>query len=169
MRLLFVVIFRDDALLLAVLGPKRTMSRYSHFALQQVLSTLKQSVEKLSLDNDQLSARDNAIKQQVLALQTQLDQLEAQGDVLNKAADKLQDNNPRRAQQIARLEEENSNLDDQYQKAQSDVKLIQQSLDARVSGRSTIAFAVKRNAECLANVFFRSDPGFSQPIVKKKN
>src|SRR5271154_5136401 len=55
-------------------------------ALQDVLSNLKQSVEKLSLDNDQLSTRDNAIRKQVLDLQMQLGQIVAQGDVLKKTA-----------------------------------------------------------------------------------
>jgi chromosome segregation ATPase len=99
-------------------------------ALEDVLSNLKQSVEKLSLDNDQLEARDNAVKQQILDLQKQLNQLEAQADLLNKEIDRLKDNNPRRAQQISRLEEKNSQLDDSAQKTESDIKLIQQSLDA---------------------------------------
>ena len=47
----------------------------------------------------------------------QLGSLESQADVLNKAVDKLQDKNPRRAQQITRLEEENFDLDDRIQKA----------------------------------------------------
>jgi chromosome segregation ATPase len=98
-------------------------------ALQDVLSNLKQSVEKLSLDNDQLQARDNSIKQQISQLQTQLRQLEAQADLLNKDTDRLKDNNPRRAQQIARLEEKNSELDDRIQKTEGSIKSIQQSLD----------------------------------------
>ena len=56
--------------------------------------------------------------------------LEAQGDILNKAADKLQDKNPRRAEQIARLEEENFDLDNRIQKTEGGTKLVQQSLDA---------------------------------------
>jgi chromosome segregation ATPase len=99
-------------------------------ALQEVLSNLKQSVEKLSLDNDQMGARDNAIKQQISQLQEQLSRLEAQADLLNKEIDKLKDKNPRRAQQIARLEEKNSELDDRAQKTQDSIKLIQQSLQA---------------------------------------
>ena len=99
-------------------------------ALQTVLSTLKQNVEKLSFDNDQLATKDNAIKQQVSQLQMQLGQLEAQGDVLNKAADKLQDKNPGRAQQITRLEKENFDLDNRIQKAEGTIKLIQPALDA---------------------------------------
>ena len=97
-------------------------------ALQQVLTTLKQSVEKLSLDNDQLTTRDNAMRQQVLQLQMQLGQLESQGDQLHKAASQLQGNNPRRAQQIARLEQENSDLDNRIQKAEGGIKSVQQSI-----------------------------------------
>jgi uncharacterized protein YdcH (DUF465 family) len=92
------------------------------------LSALQQSVIKLAVKNDQWAARDNAVKQQVLGLQAQLGRLEAQGDLLNKAAARLQDKNPRRAKQIARLEEENSDLDNRIQKAEGDIKLIQQSM-----------------------------------------
>ena len=99
-------------------------------ALQNVLSSLKQSVEKLGLDNDQLTAKDNAVKAQVLQLQLQLGQIEAQGEVLNKAADRLQEKNPRRSQQITRLEEENFDLDNRIQKAEVVIKSIQKSLDA---------------------------------------
>jgi chromosome segregation ATPase len=40
----------------------------------------------------------------------------------------LQDKNPRRGQQIARLERENFDLDNRIQKALGDIKLIQQSM-----------------------------------------
>ncbi len=80
-------------------------------ALQDVLTTLKQSVKKLSLDNDQWTARDKAMKALVLQLQARLGRLEAQGDLLNKTAAPLRDKNPRRAQHIARLEKENFDLD----------------------------------------------------------
>ena len=97
-------------------------------ALQNVLSVLKQSVKKLSLDNDQWAARDNAIKEQVLQLRSQLGSLEAQGDLLNKTAAPLQDKNPGHAKQIARLEKENSDLDNRIQKAEDSIKLIQESM-----------------------------------------
>jgi len=97
-------------------------------ALQNVLSTLKQSVEKLSLDNDQLAARDNAMKNQLLQLQKQLQHLESQGDLLDKAAAPLRDNNTRRAEQISHLEEENYDLDNRTQKAEVSIKSIQQSM-----------------------------------------
>ena len=58
-------------------------------ALQDVLSNLQQSVQKLSLDNDQMTARDNAMKQQVSQMQEKLEGLEAQGDLLNKTAAQL--------------------------------------------------------------------------------
>ena len=96
--------------------------------LQEALATLKQSVEKLSLDNDQWAARDNAMKAKGLQLQTQLGQLEAQGDLLNKTADKLRDKNPRRGRQIARLEKEDFDLDNRIQKTLGDIKLIQESM-----------------------------------------
>ena len=60
----------------------------------------------------------------------QLGELQAQGEILNKKAVKLQEKNPSRAQQITRLEEENSDLDNRTLKAQSSIKTIQQSLDA---------------------------------------
>ena len=97
-------------------------------ALQEALATLKQSVEKLSLDNDQLAARDNAMKARVVQLQTQWGRLEAQGDLLNKTAEKLRDKNFSRGQQIVRLEKENSDLDNRIQKALGDIKLIQESM-----------------------------------------
>jgi chromosome segregation ATPase len=99
-------------------------------ALQSVLSTLKESVEKLSLDNNQWTARDDAIRQMVLQLQMQLGNLESQGDALNNAANKLQDKNPRKAPLITRMEGENFDLDDRIQKAEGGIKLIQKSLDA---------------------------------------
>lgn len=85
--------------------------------LQEGLSNLKQSVEKLKVNNDQLAARDNAVKDQAFQLQAQLERLIAQGDLLNKAAVKLQGKNPRRAQQIIRLEKENLDLDGRIQKS----------------------------------------------------
>ena len=97
-------------------------------ALQEALATLKQSVEKLSLDNDQWTARDKAMKAKGIQLQTQLGQLEAQGNLLNKTADKLRDKNPRRGRQIARLEKENFDLDNRIEKALGGIKLIQQSM-----------------------------------------
>lgn len=99
-------------------------------ALQSVLSNLQQSVEKLSLDNDQLAARDQAIKDQIMKLQEQLGRLETQGDLLSKVTDKLQDKDPRRAQTITLLEGENFDLDDRTQKFESTIKLIQRALDA---------------------------------------
>jgi chromosome segregation ATPase len=97
-------------------------------ALQEALVTLKQSVEKLSLDNDQWTARGNAMKARVYQLQTQWGQLEARGDFLNKTADKLRDKNSLRGRQIARLEKENFDLDNRIQKAEGGIKLIQGSM-----------------------------------------
>jgi hypothetical protein len=80
-------------------------------SLEEVLVTLKQSVVKLNLVNDQWTARDNAMKAKVLQLQMQLGRLETQGDLFKKTAAQLRIKNPRRANQIARLEQENSDLD----------------------------------------------------------
>ena len=99
-------------------------------ALQSVLSTLKQSVQKLSLDNEQLIARDNAMKQQILQLQGRLGAVNTQGSSLNSRMEKLQDQNSSRAGQIADLQEENLGLDDHIQKDEAAIKLVQQSLDA---------------------------------------
>ena len=98
-------------------------------ALQGVLSTLKQSVEKLNIDNQHWEARDNAMKQQVSQLQAQLGQLEDQGNFLDKAAAQLQDKNPRRAAQIARLEKQNADLDNRAQEVQTGINAVRQSLD----------------------------------------
>ncbi len=129
MRLLFTVILSIILLNGRAWAQEENVS-IAASALQGVLSNLKQSVEKLSLDNDQLTAKDNYIKQQVLQLQAQLGQLEAQGNVLNTAAVKLQDKNTRRARKIAQMEATNFDLDNRTQKAEASIKLIQKSLDA---------------------------------------
>jgi len=98
-------------------------------SLQSVLSNLKDSVERLSVDNDQMTQRDNAIKAQVEQLQAQLGQLEDQGDQLSHEMDKLHGKDPGHAQQVARLEEQNTDLDDQRQKAQTKIRLAQESLN----------------------------------------
>lgn len=133
MRLLFIVILTGafGALPLLSVGMAQDSNVMSAAqTLQGVLSTLKESVEKLSLDNDQLSSKDKDIKTQVSQLKTQLERLEYQGDVLKRTAAHLQDKNPHRAQQITRLEKENSDLDERIQKAQDSIQSIQQSLDA---------------------------------------
>jgi len=99
-------------------------------ALQSVLSNLKESVEKLSLDNDQLAARDNFMKGQLLQLQTQFGQLQRESVTLDNSAAQLQGHDPRRAQEITRLEQENYDLDDGTQKAEGGIKLIQESMEA---------------------------------------
>ena len=98
--------------------------------LQDVLLTLKESVEKLDSDNLQLASQDETIRAQLSQLQSQLGRVKAQGELLNKSVDKLRSPNPGRAQQITRLEEENSQLDARLQHAQSSIQLIQQSLDS---------------------------------------
>ncbi len=118
-------------------------------ALQGVLSNLKQSVEKLSLDNDQLAARDKAVRQQIAQLQTQLVGLQAQGNPLNKAAAQLQQEDSSRAQQIARLEEESSDLDDRAQKAQGNIKLMQLSLGARYEEDQKLLLQLKGMSNVL--------------------
>ena len=129
LRILFVVILG------VMFFPFRSMAQEDYVgtattALQDVLSHLKQSVQKLSLDNDQLAARDDTMKQQVLQLQAQLGRLESQGDFLNKAVVQLQDKNPRQSQQITRLEKENFDLDNNAEKTQAGIKVMQQSLEA---------------------------------------
>jgi chromosome segregation ATPase len=120
-------------------------------ALQDVLSILKQSVTKLAVDNDQLAAKDNYMKAQVSQLQMQLDHLQVQGDVLNKAAAQLHGNDPRRAQQIAQLEEENSDLDDRTKKAEDGIKLIQQSLDAGYQEDQKLLLQLKGMTKALSS------------------
>jgi len=99
-------------------------------ALQDVLSNLKDSVQKLSVDNDQLAFKDNLIKQQVGQLQAQLVLLQNQGNLLNDSIEKLQVKDPDRAERITQLEGENFDLDNQTQKAEAQIKLIQESMDA---------------------------------------
>ena len=106
MRLFFIVILG------VMIAAGRGWAQEDNFttatsALQDVLSSLKQSVAKLVVDNNQLSAKDNAVKSQVSQLQMRLGQLEAQGESLNKVTGRLQDKNPGRAQEVTRMEEEN--------------------------------------------------------------
>jgi len=84
----------------------------------------------LVVDNNQLSAKDNAVKSQVSQLQMRLGQLEAQGESLNKVTGRLQDKNPGRAQEVTRMEEENFDLDNRIQKDGVAIKSIQESLNA---------------------------------------
>lgn len=97
--------------------------------LQGVLATLKQSVQKLSIDNDRLAARDHAMKEQISQMSSELGLLQTKGEFLNNSLGRLQENNPRRVQQIAALEAENFGLDNRIGKFQEAVKLIQLSLD----------------------------------------
>jgi len=100
-------------------------------ALQGVLSNLQQSIEKLSLDNAQWQAQDKGVKQRIAQLQMQLGRLETQGNDLDRAAVHLHENDLRQAQEITRLEKENSDLDAHIQKTQGDIKLVQRSLDTK--------------------------------------
>ncbi len=84
-------------------------------ALQDVLSTLQKSAEKLNTDNEQLAGKDKYFKGQIQALQAQLKGLEAQADLINKETSRYQGTNPHRAKVIARLEKENADLDQQLQ------------------------------------------------------
>jgi chromosome segregation ATPase len=97
--------------------------------LQDVLSNLRESVDQLTSDNDQLAAKDQYMNQQILQLQMQLGVLMAQGDVLNKAAGRLKETSSWRAGQITRLEEENFDLDNHIQKDKGGIKFVRQSLD----------------------------------------
>ena len=125
MRLFFILIF------VGMLGyAQENRVAVATNALQSVLSGLQQSVEKLSLNNEQLTARDKAIKEQLSQLQAQLERLEVQGNDYSKAAAKLQEKNPRRAQTITQMESENFDLDNRTQKSESTIKTIQQALGA---------------------------------------
>lgn len=97
--------------------------------LEDVLFNLKQSVDRLSVNNDRWMARDNSIRQQIAQLQGQLGDLENQGNLLEKQVSQLQSSNPRRAQQMKKLEEENTSLDIHLNKANVDIKLVQHALD----------------------------------------
>ena len=107
---LFLLVIIAVAFFCGLVGANEDNVNTANSDLQWELSTLNQNVAKLSLDNNQLAARNNAMKTQVLQLQTQLGRLELQGDHLSKKAGKLQTQNPRRAQQIALLEKENLDL-----------------------------------------------------------
>jgi chromosome segregation ATPase len=120
-------------ILVALFFSSRSIAQQDNLStsgLQDGLSNLKQSVEKLNLDNNQLAQRDNAVKQQIEQLQQQLKQLQARGEALNEEAASLQDKDPGRSQQIAHLEKENFDLDDRIQKSEAAIQLAQQSLDA---------------------------------------
>ena len=99
-------------------------------ALGEVLSHLKQSVEQLTADNERLTLQNNALKQEAYQLQAQLGQLRQQEDALNKTAQRLRGNNPRWAQQISRLEEENLDLDKRIKKTCEGIKFVGQALSA---------------------------------------
>ncbi len=97
-------------------------------ALQDVLSNLQQSVQRLSADNAQLNSRDNDMKAQIAPLQQQLKALQDQGEALHQNSGQLPAKNPGRTQQIDRLEKENEDLDDRIQSAQEQLKTMDQSL-----------------------------------------
>jgi chromosome segregation ATPase len=116
-------------------------------ALQSVLSNLQQSVEKLGVENDQWASRDHAIKEEISRLQIELGKLQSQGDLLNKSTAKLQDQNSRRAERITTLEQENYALDNQSQKAEAGIKLIQQSLNAGYQENQKLLLQLKALTE----------------------
>ena len=97
--------------------------------------------------------------------------LQGQGDVLNKQADKLQEKNPRRAQEITQLEEENSDLDDRTQKAEGAIKSIQESLDAGYQEDQKLLLQLKGMANVLHLLPCRPNPRNpkQRSISKKKN
>jgi len=95
--------------------------------LESGLSRLKQSVERLTADNEQLTRRNNALKQEVYQLQTRLGLLTGQNSLLNKTVMKLQEQNQPRSEQISRLEKENLDWDTHIQKAEGDIRQISPS------------------------------------------
>lgn len=98
-------------------------------SLEDVLSNLKDSVQKMSLDNDQLTAKDSDMQKLVSQLQLQLGQVQEQEDALNKRAYRLHDIDDGRARQINGLEEENDDLYKHIQKTASNIKQVQEGLD----------------------------------------
>ena len=119
-------------------------------ALQNVLVNLKQSVEKLSLDNDQLSTQENTMRSRVAQLQSQLGALQAQGEVLDRSVVELKGNSPRRAQEITRLEDENYQLDDQIQKDEVGIKSIQQTLEPAYQENQRLLVQLKGMGNALS-------------------
>jgi len=101
-------------------------------ALGTVLSNLKLSVEQLTADNERLMLKDDAVRRQIDQLQEQLMRFQQQEAILDQTVIKLREKNPKRAQQISRLEEENLGLDNRLQKTASGIKSVQQSLQAAV-------------------------------------
>lgn len=111
---------------------------YATDALQEVLSHLKQSVEQLTADNQRLTLQNNAVKQDIEQWQAQLGQLRQQEDLLNKTAARLRSDNPRRAQQISRLQEESLDLDNRTQKTLEAIKSLQGALQAGYQEREQL-------------------------------
>jgi DNA repair exonuclease SbcCD ATPase subunit len=97
-------------------------------SLQQGLSNLKQSVEKMGLSNAKLAMRDNDMKQQIIQLEMQLGRLQDQGHSLDKAVEVLRQENPRRTRQVERLEAQNDELVDRIHKAQAGIKSGREAL-----------------------------------------
>jgi len=95
-------------------------------SLQAVLANLKESIEKLSFDNEQWMTRNEQVKAQVAQLQAQLAHLKDRTEELNKAVHPLQAPNGRRSEQIKRLQEENADLDKHIQSTSDDIQSIQQ-------------------------------------------
>lgn len=108
-------------------------------ALQQVLLTLQQSVKKLSVDNNELSARNQSYQQQVLQLKTRLSDLQSQADTLNRKALRLRESNPQRQQEILRLQEEDRQLDARLGQTEKGITSVQKALGSQDAGPLTQA------------------------------
>ena len=121
-------------------------------ALQSVLTNLQQSVQQLTVNNDQLAARDDFMKVQISKLQLQFGGLgDPVGNLLGQAVGKLQADNPRRVQQISDLEEENRDLDSRIEKAQDGIKSIQRSLGEAYEDDQNLLLKLKGTPAELAS------------------
>ena len=90
---------------------------------------------------------------------------------LNKAVDKLQDKNPRRAQQITQSGRRKFDLDNRIQKAEDGIKSIQQSLDAGYQEDQKLLLQLKGHDQMCCRHAPGASPRNPRPrsIVKKKN
>jgi len=118
-------------------------------ALQDVLSTLKDSVDKLNVNNSKLAAKDNYIRNQISLLQVKLAKLSQDGAVLNKAEEPLRQNNDRFSKQINELESEIFGVDNETQKDEGEIRLAQQSMDAGYHEDEKLLLQLKKMAPVL--------------------
>lgn len=119
-------------------------------ALGDVLSTLQDSVHKLSADNSLLAAKDNYIKNQMQSLEGKLQNLRLQGDALNKAQAPLIEKNDQLSKQINQLQQQGFDVDNDIQKDEADIKLMQRSMDAGYQEDERLLLQLKQKAPILS-------------------